>query len=99
MSSQSGTTPDEIEFKMLDAKPMGTDSVLFELEDGATVKIRVNVERAGVATNYNNPDGSKHYNVQSSMMITIISADRTYRLPKTAVNVRPMQRMSGKPYG
>ena len=49
---------DLVEFKWLEAKPVGSDTVTFRLEDGAIVKIKVDVDRAGVAVNFTNPDGN-----------------------------------------
>lgn len=88
--------PEEIEFKMLDSHPDGHDEVVFQLEDGSIIKIRVNIDRAGVATNYNNPDGSKHYNIQASMNVNVISSDRKYKLSK--FGVKPNRSVTSKPY-
>ena len=72
MSNNSNNdVPDEIEFKMLESNADGSDEVTFQLEDGSIIKIRVNIDRAGVATNYRNSDGSKHYNVQALSLIHI----------------------------
>ena len=84
-NNQNRDIPDEIEFKMLVSKVDGSDEVIFELEDGSIIKIRVNIDRAGVATNYLNSDGSKHYNVQASMSVNVIPADRKYKLTKPGV--------------
>ena len=97
MSKNSNNdTPDEIEFKMLEANVDGSDEVTFQLEDGSIIKIRVNIDRAGVATNYHNPDGSKHYNVQASMSVNVISSDRTYKLSKPGM--KSDKSVVSKPY-
>ena len=84
-NNQNRDLPDEIEFKMLESNADGSDEVIFQLEDGSIIKIRVNIDRAGVATNYRNSDGSKHYNVQASMSVNVISSDRTYKLTKSVM--------------
>ena len=89
-------TPDEIEFNMLEANADGSDEVTFQLEDGSLIKIRVNIDRAGVATNYHNSDGSKHYNVQASMSVNVISSDRTYKLSKPGM--KSDKSVVSKPY-
>lgn len=43
------------------------DTVSFKLEDCTIVKVKVGIERVGVATNYRNPDGSPHYAVNTSV--------------------------------
>ena len=32
--------------------------VSFKLEDGTIVKVKVDLDRVGIATNFNNPDGT-----------------------------------------
>ena len=91
--------PEEIEFKMLESKISGSDLVVFQLEDGAQVKIRVNIERAGIATNYTNPDGSQHYNVQASMSVNVVSSDKKYKISKTRSSNNVNDKFSStKPY-
>jgi len=97
MSNNSNNgVPDEIEFKMLESNADGSDEVTFQLEDGSIIKIRVNIDRAGVATNYRNSDGSKHYNVQASMSVNVISSDRTYKLSKPGM--KSDKSVVSKPY-
>ena len=97
MSKNSNNdVPDEIEFIMLEANADGSDEVTFQLEDGSIIKIRVNIDRAGVATNYRNSDGSKHYNVQASMSVNVISSDRTYKLSKPGM--KSDKSVISKPY-
>ncbi|MEM3614552.1 MAG: hypothetical protein QXJ86_00910 [Nitrososphaerales archaeon] len=89
----------EIEFELLESKPVGSDTVVFRLEDGAIVKIRVDIDRAGVAVNYKNPDGSPHYNITVSNKIVIIPPTKRYRLPKE--QIQPTQQakdVKSEPY-
>jgi len=76
---------DLVEFRWLDSKPIGSDTVVFRREDGATVKIKVDVDKAGVAVNYTNPDGSPHYHVNTSLKVTVIPPKRRYYLPRSQV--------------
>ena len=76
---------DLVEFRWLDSKPIGSDTVVFRLEDGATVKIKVDVDKAGVAVNYMNPDGSPHYHVNTSLKVTVIPPKRRYYIPRSQV--------------
>jgi len=83
---------DLVEFKWLEAKLVGSDTVTFRLEDGALVKVKVDVDRAGVAVNYANPDGTPYYHVETSLKGNITPLpkrnftfkDRNYRLSHRA---------------
>jgi hypothetical protein len=77
MSSNSGAPDNKIEFKMLDYSVVDNDdTVSFKLEDCTIVKVKVGIERVGVATNYRNPDGSLHYAVNTSVGLYIILHDK-----------------------
>ena len=76
---------DSVEFKMLDAKLVGNDTVVFKLEDGATVKVKVGMGRAGVATTFKNPDGTPHYNIHPSIQIIITPSSKKYYIPKSKI--------------
>jgi hypothetical protein len=78
----SDAKPDKIEFKMLDYSAIDGDTVAFKLEDGTIVKVKVGIERVGVATNYRNPDGSLHYAVNTSVKLYVIPYDKRFTLSK-----------------
>ena len=42
----------KIDFKMLDYERVGGDFVAFKLEDGALVKVKVDLDRVGIALNH-----------------------------------------------
>lgn len=89
---------EKVEFKLLEAKSVGTDTVVFRLEDGAMVKVRVDITRAGVATNFTNPDGSPHYSIGTGVGIQIIPASRKFTLPKSqVVREQPQKERTLKP--
>ncbi len=77
-----GRLPDKIEFKMLDYESAGDDTVTFKLEDGTIVKVKVSLERVGIATNYRNPDGTPHYAINSAVKLYVIPADRRFTMQK-----------------
>jgi hypothetical protein len=54
---------------MLDHHRVGDEHVIFNLEDGTMVKVKVDLERVGIATNYKNPDGTPHYAVNVSQTL------------------------------
>ena len=83
--------PEEnVEFKMLEAKLVGSDTVVFRLEDGAIVKIKVDLNRAGVAINFRNPDGSPHYNINTGLNITVIPNEKKFFVPKSQLPLPPI---------
>jgi hypothetical protein len=82
------TQEDKIEFKILDYSPVGTDTVVFKLEDQTIVKVKVSIERVGVATNYRNPDGSPHYAVNTSVKLYVVPFDKKFALPRNQVGVQ-----------
>ena len=78
-------TEDKIEFKMLEAKTVGSNTVVFRLEDGAQVKIKVDIQRAGVAVNLTNPDGTPHYNVGAGLRVQVIPPKKRYYIPRSKI--------------
>ncbi|HEX2013755.1 MAG TPA: hypothetical protein VLA68_00875 [Nitrososphaera sp.] len=85
MSESDSRMPDKVDFKMLDYSVAGTDTVTFKLEDGTVVKVKVGIERVGVATNYRNPDGSLHYAVNTSVKLYVIPYDKRFTLSRSQV--------------
>lgn len=49
------------------------------------VKVKVGIERVGVATNYRNPDGSLHYAVNTSVKLYVIPYDKRFTLSRSQV--------------
>ena len=83
--------PDKVEFKMLDYSTVDGDTVTFKLEDGTIVKVKVGIERVGVATTYRNPDGSLHYAVNTSVKLYVIPHDKRFTLSKSQLKGQPQQ--------
>ena len=95
MSNNPGA-PDKIEFKMLDYSAVDGDTVSFKLEDGTIVKVKVGIERVGVATNYRNPDGSLHYAVNTSVKLYVIPYDKRFALSRSQVKGNEQHRDGSK---
>jgi len=77
--------PNKIEFKMLDHKRLENEYVSFKLEDGTIVKVKVDLDRVGIATNFSNPDGTPHYAINTSVKMSIIPQDRKFSIEKTSI--------------
>ncbi len=76
-----------VEFKMLEAKPVGNDVVVFHLEDGTNIKVRVSLDRVGVALNFKNPDGTPHYSTNFNLAVNILPGERKFTIPKSQIQV------------
>ena len=92
----SESKSDKVEFEMLDYSTVGNDTVSFKLEDGTIVKVKVGIERVGVATNYRNPDGSLHYAVNTSVKLYVIPYDKRFTLSRSQVKGQAQLDDSGK---
>lgn len=77
--------PNKIEFKMLDYKRLENEFVSFKLDDGTIVKVKVDLDRVGIATNHTNPDGTPHYAINTSVKISVIPSDRKFSVEKTSI--------------
>ena len=88
---------EKVEFKWLDAKLTGTDTVVFRLEDGASVKVRVQINRAGVAINLKNPDGTPAYHVDAGLGIQVVPPTKTFYIPKSQFQRPPQKESTMKP--
>ncbi len=93
---------DKVEFKWLEAKCVGGNVVMFRLEDGAQVKVTVELDRAGVAIDQVGADGMPMYNLNFSNKANVIPANRKYSVPKTQLGVdkvTPAPTDGKAPYG
>ena len=78
-------TPNKIDFKMLDHERLENDFVSFKLEDGTVVKVKVDLDRVGVATNFTNPDGTPHYAINTSVKLSIMPKNKKFSVEKKSV--------------
>ena len=79
------STKDKIEFKMLEHERVGDEYVTFKLEDGTIVKVKVDLDRVGIALNYKNPDGTPHYAVNASLKLSLIPSERKFFVEPDAI--------------
>lgn len=68
----------EVEFNYLKAKIVGNDCVVFRLEDGAQVIVRVDITRAG--SRVNEKTGQTDYNFEFHNQVKIVPAKRTFKV-------------------
>ena len=77
--------PEKIEFKMLEFDRLKNDFVSFKLEDGTIVKVRVDLDRVGIATNFTNPDGTPHYAINTSVKLSITPKNKKFSVAKNSI--------------
>ena len=77
--------PNKIEFKMLDYERLENEFVSFKLEDGTIVKVKVDLDRVGIATNFTNPDGTPHYAINTSVKLSVIPNNRKFSVEKNNI--------------
>ena len=88
---------EKIEFRILDAKVIGANTVVFGLEDGAMVKVRVDIDQAGIAVNFSSPDGSPRYDIRASLHVNVTPPGKKYTVPKSQLVRTPSKEPSMKP--
>ena len=72
---------EQIKFKQISAKLVGSNVVNFRLEDGTLLKVHVDLARIGVAIDRKAPDGTPLYNFTLNPRIEIETKDKTYLAP------------------
>ena len=72
---------EQIKFKQISAKLVGSNVVNFRLEDGNLLKIHLELTRIGVAIDRKAPDGTPIYNISMNPRVEIETKDRTFFAP------------------
>ena len=88
---------EKVEFKILEAKLVGSNTVVFRLEDGAIIKVKVDIERAAVAIDFKNPDGTPYYNIGTGLRLTVIPKDKKFYIPKSKLKMGHSKERTLKP--
>ena len=84
---------EQIKYKLISAKLVGSNVVCFRLEDETLVKVHVDLARVGMAIDRKNPDGTPIYNVNAGMRIDFESKDKTFYAPAPPI---PTKRLSDR---
>jgi hypothetical protein len=74
-------TQEQIKFKQISAKLVGSNVVNFRLEDGNLLKVHVELARVGVAIDRKAPDGTPIYNFILNPRVEIETKDKTFYAP------------------
>ena len=76
---------EQIRYKQISAKLVGSNVVNFRLEDGTLLKIHVELTRVGVAVDRKGPDGMPIYNMSINTRPEVETKDKTYYAPPPAM--------------
>ena len=79
---------EQIKYKLLGSKLVGSDVVCFRLEDETLIKVHVDMIRVGVAVDTKTPDGQPLYNITVQPRFEVIPKDKIFFAPKPP-NVPP----------
>ena len=74
-------TQEQIKFKQISAKLVGSNVVNFRLEDGTLLKVYVDIGRIGVAVDRKNPDGTPLYNANVNVRLDFQTKEGTFYAP------------------
>jgi hypothetical protein len=72
---------EQIKYKQISAKVVGSNVVVFRLEDETMVKVHVDMARVGVAVDRKNPDGTPIYNFSTTLRFDTQTKDKTFYAP------------------
>jgi hypothetical protein len=89
---------DQIKYKLISAKLVGSNVVSFRLEDETLVKVHVELSRVGIAIDRKNPDGTPIYNVNAGMRIDFETKDRTYFAPAPPMTTKNVDNKNADKY-
>jgi hypothetical protein len=73
---------EQIKYKLLSAKLVGSDIVCFRLEDETLLKVHVDLVRVGVAVDTKDPTGQPIYNITVQPRFEIVPKDKIFYAPK-----------------
>jgi len=72
---------EQIKYRQLSAKVVGSNIVCFKLEDDTLVKVHVDIARVGVAVDRKNPDGTPLYLLTPHLRFEFETKDKTFYAP------------------
>ncbi len=72
---------EQIKFRLISAKMVGSNVVNFRLGDETLVKVHVELGRVGVAIDRKNPDGTPIYNISANLRMDFEPKDKTFYAP------------------
>ena len=89
---------EQIKYKMISAKLVGSNVVCFRLEDETLVKVHVELARVGVAVDRKNPDGTPIYNVNAGMRFDFETKDKVFYAPAPPAPTKGIDNKNAEKY-
>jgi len=89
---------EQIKYKLISAKLVGSNVVCFRLEDETLVKVHVELPRVGVAIDRKNPDGTPIYNVNANLRMDFEPKDKTFYAPAPLTPTRSFENKNADKY-
>jgi hypothetical protein len=86
---------EQIKYKQLSAKLVGSNVVCFRLEDESLLKIYTELARVGVAVDRKNPDGTPIYNFSIASRVEVQTKDKTFYAPLPQVPTKSVNEQAG----
>lgn len=80
----------EVEFNYLSSKAVGNDCIVFRLEDGTQVIVRIDIMRAGFRVN---DKGNKDYHFEFNNPVKVVPSDKKF---KATVPIQPANASKGE---
>jgi len=90
---------EQIKYKQISAKLVGSNVVNFRLEDGNLLKVHLELTRIGVALDRKAPDGTPIYNIVMNPRVEIETKDKTFLAPAPPISTQSTNdKKSGQAY-
>ena len=89
---------EQIKYKQISAKLVGSNVVNFRLEDGNLLKVHVELTRIGVAIDRKAPDGTPIYNFSMNPRVEIETKDKTYLAPAPPIPTQNTAKRNDQAY-
>jgi hypothetical protein len=86
---------EQIKYKQISAKVVGSNVVVFRLEDETLVKVHVDMARVGVAVDRKNPDGTPIYRFDLAQRLEVQTKDKTFFAPAPPVPTKSTDNKKG----
>ena len=89
---------EQIKFKLISAKLVGSNVVCFRLEDETLVKVHVELSRTGIAVDRKHPDGTPIYNLNAGMRIDFETKDKIFYAPAPSMLTKGLNNKNADKY-
>ena len=89
---------EQIKYKLISAKLVGSNVVCFRLEDETLVKVHVELSRVGIAMDRKNPDGTPVYNINANLRMDFETKDKMFYAPAPLIPMKSTDNKNAEKY-